>query len=201
LTRYRDGLVREQSRVANRIQKVIESGNIKLGQVASDALGVSGRAMLWALARGETDGVKLAALARRQLKTKVPQLERALQGRLTVNQRFVLQELLKHWEELEQADRRVTKEIDHMCRSALSWPEPARLWTVLSGFGPRVAEVVIAEIGVEMNAVFPSDANLTSWLAFVLVINKLGVRDFRVVRAKATPTCARPWCKLPGARP
>jgi len=55
LTRYRDSVVREQSRVANRIQKVIESGNVKLGQVASDALGASGRAMLWALARGETD--------------------------------------------------------------------------------------------------------------------------------------------------
>src|SRR5260370_19518617 len=74
LTRYREGLVREQSRVANRIQKVIESGNIKLGQVASDALGASGRAILWALARGETDPVKLASLAQRQLKGKRAQL-------------------------------------------------------------------------------------------------------------------------------
>ena len=64
LTRYRESLVREQTAVANRIQKVIESANIKLAQVASDALGVSGRAILWALARGETDPVKLASLAR-----------------------------------------------------------------------------------------------------------------------------------------
>jgi transposase len=101
LTRYRESLVREQSAVANRIQKLIESGNIKLAQVASDALGVSGRTILWALARGETDPVKLAALAQRQLKEKRVQLERALHGRLTVNQRFVLRELLKRWEELE----------------------------------------------------------------------------------------------------
>src|SRR6267142_1726071 len=108
LTRYRESLVREQSAVANRIQKVIESGNIKLGQVASDALGASGRAMLRALAQGETDPVKLASLAQRHLKEKVPQLRRALQGRLTVNQRFVLGELLQRWEELERADQRVT---------------------------------------------------------------------------------------------
>lgn len=163
LTRYRDGLVREQSRVANRIQKVIESGNIKLGQVASDALGASGRAMLWALARGETDGVKLAALARRQLKAKVPQLQRALQGRLTVNQRFVLRELLKRWEELEQADRRVTREIDQYVQERPKLARAREIVDSIVGIGPRVAEVVIAEIGVEMSAVFPSDANLTSW--------------------------------------
>jgi transposase len=163
LTRYRDGLVREQSRVANRIQKVIESGNIKLGQVASDALGASGRAMLWALARGETDGVKLAALAQRQLKEKVPQLQRALQGRLTVNQRFVLGELLKRWEELEQADRRVTREIDQYVQERPKLARAREIVDSIVGIGPRVAEVVIAEIGVEMNAVFPTDANLTSW--------------------------------------
>ena len=70
LTRYRESLVREQGAVANRIQKLIESGNIKLGQVASDALGASGRAILWALARGEKDPRQLAALARGKLKEK-----------------------------------------------------------------------------------------------------------------------------------
>ena len=164
LTRYRDSVVREQSRVANRIQKVIESGNIKLGQVASDALGASGRAMLWALAGGETDSGKLAALAKQQLKEKVPQLQRALQGRLTVNQRFVLRELLQRWEELERADRRVTQEIDQYVQQRPKLARAREIVDSIVGIGPRVAEVVIAEIGVEMSTVFPSDAHLASWV-------------------------------------
>jgi transposase len=164
LTRYREGLVREQSRVANRIQKVIESGNIKLSQVASDALGASGRAILWALARGETDPVKLASLAQRQLKEKRSELERALQGRLTVNQRFVLRELLGRWEELEAADRRVTKEIDDYLQERPKLARARENLDTIPGLGPRAAEVIVAEIGVEMEANFPSDAHLASWV-------------------------------------
>jgi transposase len=163
LTRYRESLVREQSSVANRIQKVIESGNIKLGQVASDALGASGRVILWALARGETDPVKLAALAKRQLKEKIPQLQRALQGRLTVNQRFVLGELLRRWEELEAADRRVTQEIDRYLQER---PKLARARVILDsivGVGPRAAEVIMAEIGIQVKPIFGNDAHLASW--------------------------------------
>src|SRR5688572_7942642 len=90
LTRYRESLVRERTAVANRIQKIIESGGIKLTQVLSDVLGASGRAILWALAKGESDGVKLAEMAHGKLKDKKPQLVRALQGRLLPMQRFVL---------------------------------------------------------------------------------------------------------------
>ncbi len=82
LTRYRESLVREQSAVANRIQKVIESGNIKLGQVASDALGASGRAIFEALARGETDPVKLAALAKRQTQREDSRIAASAAGTL-----------------------------------------------------------------------------------------------------------------------
>ena len=163
LTRYRESLVREQSAVANRIQKVIESGNIKLAQVASDALGASGRAILWALARGETDAVKLASLARKQLKLKRTQLERALQGRLTAEQRFVLGELLGCWEELEAADQRVTAEIG---RYLTDYPKLARArdnLDTIPGLGPRAAEIILAEIGDEMKSNFPSAAQLASW--------------------------------------
>ncbi len=163
LTRYRESLVREQSAVANRIQKVAESGNIKLGQVASDALGTSGRAILWALARGESDPVKLAALANRRFEEKRPQLQRALQGRLTVNQRFVLGELLNRWEELEAADRRVTKAIDQYLKDHPKLARAREILDSIVGIGPRVAEVITAEIGVQMKAVFESDAHLASW--------------------------------------
>lgn len=163
LTRYRESLVREQSAVANRIQKLIESGNIKLAQVATDALGASGRAMLWALARGETDPVKLAALAQGKLKEKRLALERALHGRLTAAQRFVLGELLKRWAELETADARVTKEIDQYLQARPKLARAREILDTIPGLGPRVGEVIVAEIGVEMKEVFPSDAHLASW--------------------------------------
>jgi transposase len=162
LTRYRDGLVREQSAVANRIQKLIESGNIKLGQVASDALGASGRAILWALARGEKDPRKLAALARGKLKEKSLALERALEGRLTVNQRYVLGELLQRWEELEKADARVTSEIDKYVQAHPKLARAREILDGIPGIGLRVAEVIIAEIGIQM-AVFADAAHLASW--------------------------------------
>jgi len=90
LTRYRQTLLREHAAVANRLQKLLESGNIKLGQVASDVLGLSGRLMLQALAEGEQDGRKLAELAQGKLKNKKDALRHALVGRLTQVQRWVL---------------------------------------------------------------------------------------------------------------
>lgn len=163
LTRYRESLVREQSAVANRIQKVIESGNIKLGQVASDALGVSGRAILRSLIRGETDPVKLASLAKGKLKEKELLLRRALQGRLTPNQRFVLRESLNRWEELEAADRRVTKEIDRYLQARPKLAQARNNLDTIPGLGPRAAEIILAEIGIQMKANFDSDAHLASW--------------------------------------
>lgn len=163
LTRYRESLVREQTAVANRIQKVIESANIKLAQVASDALGASGRAILWALARGETDPLKLASLAQRKLKEKRSQLERALTGRLTSNQRFVLSESLRRWEELEAADRRVTQEIDRYLQDHPKLAQARDKLDTIPGLGPRAAEIIVAEVGVEMETNFPSDAHLASW--------------------------------------
>jgi len=163
LTRYRESLVREQSAVANRIQKVIESGNIKLAQVASDALGVSGRAILRSLARGETDTVKLASLAKGKLKDKELLLRRALAGRLTPNQRFVLKESLNRWDELEAADRRVTKEIDRYLQVRPKLAQARDNLDTIPGLGPRAAEIILAEIGIEMKANFESDAHLASW--------------------------------------
>jgi transposase len=163
LTRYRESLVREQGAVANRIQKLLESGNIKLGQVASDALGVSGRLILKALSKGEDDPRKLAALARGKLKEKSFSLEQALHGRLTVNQRFVLGELLQRWEQLEAADARVTSEIDKYVQVHPKLARARELLDTIPGIGPRVAEVIIAEVGTEMAFVFVDAAHLASW--------------------------------------
>jgi transposase len=94
LTRQRTPLVRDRARVANRLQKVLEDANIKLADVASDPLGVSGRAMIRRLIAGDSDPVALAELARRQLRRKIPQLQAALQGRVTDHHRFLLRGLL-----------------------------------------------------------------------------------------------------------
>ncbi len=164
LTRYRHTLVKEQASVANRIQRIIESGNIKLGQVATDALGVSGREMMRALAEGQTDGEKLAELARGRLKSKKHELRRALEGRLTSAQRFVLGELLDRYDELEAAIARANEQIGREVATCTDpfVEEAIKLLQTIPGVGERVAEVIVSEIGVDMSR-FPSDGHLSSW--------------------------------------
>lgn len=159
LTRHRTQLVAERARVANRIHKVLEDANIKLGAVATDILGVSGRDMLRALIAGEQDAKKLADLARRQLRSKLPELTVALEGRLTEHHRFVLGELLAHLEYLERQIERFGERIQ-----AVSGPFiPAQQMVAsLPGFDQRSAENVLAEIGADM-AQFPSEHHLSSW--------------------------------------
>lgn len=164
LTRYRESLVREQTALANRIQKLIESGNIKLAQVVSDALGVSGKQMLRALAAGETDAAKMSELARRRMKRKKPELKRALAGRLTEAQRWVLTELLDQYEGVEAAVRRVEEKIGEEVEQSPDpfVPEAVKLLDTIPGIAERVAETVVSEIGVEMSR-FPTDGHLASW--------------------------------------
>lgn len=164
LTRYRQTLIKEHTAVANRIQKLIESANIKLGQVATDVLGVSGRLMLRALADGEEDIERLVELARGSLKEKKSELRRALTSRLTPAQRFVLNELLTRLGELEAATARVGEQImKEVAESADPFvPEAVKLLQTIPGIGLRVAEVIISEIGVDMKR-FPTDAHLASW--------------------------------------
>ena len=164
LTRYRESLIRQQTALSNRIQKLAESANIKLGQVASDALGVSGKLMLRALAEGETDAAKMSDLARRRMKRKQPELKRALEGRLTEAQRWVLTELLDQYDAVEAAIGRVEEKI---AREVENSPDPfvaeaIKLLDTMPGVGETVAQVIVAEIGVEMSQ-FPEDKNLTSW--------------------------------------
>ena len=164
LTRYRQTLLREHTAVANRLQKLLESGNIKLGQVASDVLGLSGRLMLHALAEGEQDARKLAELAQGKLKNKKDALRHALVGRLTQVQRWVLGELLARVEELDAAIERVEARIGEEVEQC---PDPfvkeaVVLLDSMPGIGEHVARTIVSEIGVDM-ARFPSAAHLASW--------------------------------------
>jgi len=102
LTRHRTSFVRERATLVNRVQKVLEDANLKLGSVASDVLGLSGRAMLAAIIAGERDGAALAALAKGKLRKKREQLEQALTGRVRPHHRFLLAELLVQIDGLEE---------------------------------------------------------------------------------------------------
>jgi transposase len=159
LTRHRSQLTGEHTRVANRIHKTLEDANVQLGDVATDILGVSGRAMLRALAEGETDPRRLAELAQGRLREKIPQLILALEGHLRDHHRFMLQRLLDHLkyleEQMEPFDRRVEE---------LMGPFEAgqRLVVSLPGLGDRTAQNILAEIGVDMTR-FPGDDHLCSW--------------------------------------
>jgi transposase len=159
LTRYRTSLVRERTAEANRLQKTLEGANIKLASVATDILGASGREMLAALGAGETDEAKLAQLARGRLRDKIPQLERALVGRVATHQRFLVAEQVAHIDFLDQAIARVSDEIAERVRS----DEDAitRLDTI-PGVGRAVAEVLVAEIGADVGR-FPTAQHLASW--------------------------------------
>ena len=164
LTRHRHTLVRDQTAVSNRIIKLVESANIKLAQVASHALGVSGPTMLRALARGEQDTTKMAEFARGPLREKQGQLRRALRGNLTRSHRFVLTELLDQLEQLEAAVARVSEEIRQQIEenSDPFVKEAARLLQTIPGVGEHVAQVIVSEIGTDMSR-FPTDKHLSSW--------------------------------------
>ena len=164
LTRYRQSLIRERTALANRIQKLAESGNIKLGQVASDALGVSGKLMLEALARGETDVEKISNLARRSMKRKKPELRRAVTGRLTEAQRWILADMLNQYEVIETAVRRVEQKIHQEVENSADpfVAEAVRLLDTIPGIAETVAQIIVSEIGVDMSR-FPTDKHLSSW--------------------------------------
>jgi transposase len=159
LTRYRTKVVKQRADQCNRIQKLLETGNIKLASVASDVLGVSGRAMLEALADGETDAARLANLARGKLRKKIPQLKAALQGRLNQTQRWLLGEQLGHIAQLDGQIARLSDKIAELCVPFLSQLEKLE---EIPGVSRRVAEIVVSEIGADMSR-FPDDKHLASW--------------------------------------
>jgi transposase len=164
LTRYRESLVRERTALANRIQKLIESANVKLGQVASDALGASGQRMLHALAAGQTDAEQLSHLAQGVLKRKQPQLQHALEGRFSQAQRWILTELLEQYDQVEAALQRVAERIRQEVENSADpfVADAVQLLDTIPGVGETVAQIIVAEIGVDMER-FPTDHHLASW--------------------------------------
>src|SRR5262245_29081144 len=161
LTRLRAQLVSEQTRLANRIHKVLEDANVKLGAVASDILGKSGRAMLRALIRGEHDPKALAELAQGRLRAKIPELKLALEGHFSDHHRFLVEHLLGHLDELERHVEEISGRIAEQLRPVLDAARLKRL-DEIPGVNRTTIEDVVAEIGADMS-VFPDEHHLSSW--------------------------------------
>jgi transposase len=159
LTRQRSQLIAEKAAVANRIQKVLEDANIKLGCVATDVLGTSGRAMIRALIDGCEDPEQLAELARKRLRQKLPALRTALQGQISEHHRFLLRLLMDHLQSLEGLIGQLNARIEVVMAPFAA--ELERLMTI-PGVDQRTAEVIIAEIGMDMER-FPTADHLASW--------------------------------------
>ena len=186
LTRYRTTLVRERARVVNRVEKLLESTNIKLSSVVTDVMGVSARAMLTELVGGATDAQALAELAKGRLRNKMKELEAALTGTVAEHQRFILAQQLGHIdfldEQIEALSQQISQQLERMAYSptdddqgagssedeaekGLSWGAAVELLDTIPGVDRRTAEIILAEIGLDMSQ-FPSADDLASWAGF-----------------------------------
>lgn len=199
LTRHRVKLVQERARVVNRLQKVLEHANIKLASVASDVMGVSGRAMLAALVEGKLEAEEMAALAKGRLRNKMEALQKALTGVVRTHHRFMLAQHLAHIDFLDEQLANVSAEIGARIEAMsqppdvpgdkdapksqsddgqagqplLTWRQSVVLLDTAPGVDQRAAEMVLAETGINM-AQFPNQHHLTAWAGLAPGNNQSG---------------------------
>jgi transposase len=159
LTRYRRSLIEERVREINRIQKVLEGANIKLSSVATDILGVSGRAMLEAMVNGVEDVRAMAEMAKGALRRKKASLEEALKGLMGEHQRKMLKIQLDH---LDFIDQKIAELDDDINGRMNQFEEAIKRLDVIPGIDRRSSQDILAEIGIDMS-VFPTAAHLSSW--------------------------------------
>ena len=160
LTRQQSKLVQQRNAVNNRIQKVLETANIKLGSVASDVLGASGRKMIEALMAGENDVTVVADLAQRQLRGKIPELQRALEGELTDHHRFLLRQLLEQYDFLEKKIAGINERLRAVAPS--SFCAAVEQLDAVAGVGERGAQALLAETGTDLSR-FSTHKHFASW--------------------------------------
>jgi transposase len=159
LCRYRRKLIEQTSAEKNRVQKVLDDANIKIGTVASNVFGVSGRAMIKALLETDMTLEEMANLAKGKLRDKIPELMEALEGEVSEHHRFLIAMHLEHMGYLKEAvaklDDRITEKIQpyqHQIDNIRTTP----------GFDVASAQHVFAEIGGDP-ALFPSERHIASW--------------------------------------
>jgi transposase len=159
LTRLRTSVMNDRAQTVNRLQKVLEQANIKLALVVSDISGVSAQAMLRELAAGNTDAVKLAQLAKGQLRDKVAQLEESLKGRVRAIHQFMIADALAQLDSYDARLGRIEEEIE---RHMSPFEEVVVRLDTIPGVGRTTAQVMVAEVGWEVSS-FESAEKLCAW--------------------------------------
>ncbi len=159
LTRYRKSLIQERQREANRLHKVLQDAGIKLTSVVSDVLGVSSRQMLEALLSGSRDPEVLAALAKGQLRKKIPELQRALAGDFQAHHALIVSQILAHLDYLDERIATLSQEVE---QRLAPFAHKAQNLRTVDGIAERVSQVILAELGPDMSR-FASDRHATSW--------------------------------------
>jgi transposase len=168
VVRYRKRLIEDRAREANRVLKVLETANIKLGSVVTKVLGVSARAMLKALIAGDGAPEELAELAQRSLRRKRPALAEALTGRVTAHHRFMLDHLLRH---IEFLDDTIAAYDRHIATLTVTDADALARLDTIPGVARRTAEVIAAELGCDMTR-FPTAGHAASWVGLCPGNNK-----------------------------
>jgi len=159
LTRHRRQLTNDQSRIRNRILKLLETANIKLSSVVSDVFGASGRAMLSLLLDGVTDATALARVAKGKLRSKIPVLIEALEGHFTDSHRFLLRLQLEQLAGVEQQLARLDVEI---ASKLAPYEHEIALLMTIPGINRVLAAAILAELGADMT-VFPTVRHAAAW--------------------------------------
>jgi transposase len=159
LTRYRKVLIRERAHHVNRVEKTLELAQIKLGSVVTDLMGKTGRAILAALVAGQTDPVRLAALAQGLLTKKRAALQEAVRGGLRPHYAFLIRHQLETIDHLGQQIAQLDEVITH---AMVPIADAHAVLCSAPGIATRAAEAILAEIGTDMTR-FPTPGHLASW--------------------------------------
>jgi transposase len=182
LPRHRSNFVRERASVVNRVQKVVESATIKLAAVATDVVGVSGRAILQALIAGVSNPAARAELAKGRWRHKREQLALAREGRVQAHPRFVLSELVAQMDNLEETITRFNQQIEEYGKPCA---EGIELLDTLAGVGRETAEVLRAEMGADLSR-FPTARHGAAWAGLAPGNRESGGKRFPSPTRKGT---------------
>jgi transposase len=187
MTRMRVRMTTQQARLRNQMEGLLEEGRIKLWCVISDLLGVSGRAILWAMVRGTTDPAELAALANQRIATPTAQIEEALRGQLGPASRLLLKMLL---EQGEQLAKHIEQLETQMITALQSWEQATTRLLEIPGISRVAAHQIIAEVGPEASA-FLAPEKLASWVGVCPGTNQSAEVSHSARSAKGNPMLRR----------